>query len=109
MRIAAQKLWLAIDGVDDHVDIAVVIEVAEGAASRGAGRGNSGASIQRDIFEMPVALIAIQQLSLGVAGFGAQLFDLGINMAIANQDVRPAVIIEVEKTTAPSKILRVHA
>src|SRR6202140_4125805 len=58
---------------------------------------------------MPIALVAIQQFSLSVAGFGSQLFDLGINVAIANQDVGPAVVIEVEKSAAPSQILRVHA
>src|SRR3954468_10093613 len=58
---------------------------------------------------MAIVQVLIQKLALRVARLGLELLDLGIDMAIADQDVRPAVIVHVEKTAAPSEELRVRA
>ena len=39
---AMQELRIVVDGVYDYVDVAVVIEIAEGAAASGHGIGDSG-------------------------------------------------------------------
>jgi hypothetical protein len=53
--------------------------------------------------------ILVEQLALRVARFGAQLLHLRIDMAIADEDVGPAITVEIEKTNAPAEILRVAA
>src|SRR5229473_2372588 len=108
-RIAAQKLGKIVDGVDDDVEVAVIVKVAEGAAARGDRHRDTGARVVGSIVEAPVAQILVQQLALRVARFGFQLLDFRINMSIAEEDVRPAVIVHVEKAAAPAEILRMLA
>src|SRR6266851_5470037 len=108
-RIAAQKLGKIVDGVDDDVEIAVVVEVAEGAAARGDGRRDAGTGVVGNVVEAAVAEIFVKQLALRVAGFGLELLDLGIDVAVAEEDVRPAVVVHVKKTAAPAEILGVLA
>src|SRR5207248_6966788 len=59
--------------------------------------------------EAAVAQVPVQQLALRITGFSFELLDLGIDMAVADQDVRPAVVIHVEESAAPAKILRVRS
>src|SRR5260370_41734161 len=51
----------------------------------------------------------VEQFPLRVRRFRFELLDFGIHVAVANQDVGPAVVVEVEKAAAPAKILRVLA
>ena len=97
----------AVDGVDDDVDVAVVVEVSEGAAAASGGRGDAGAALRGDLFEPSVAQVAVEVLVLGIWGFDVQLFDLGIDVAVAEQNVGPAVVVHVEEAAAPAEILRV--
>src|SRR5437660_3531025 len=107
--IAAQKLRKIVDGVDDHVEVAVIVEVAESAAARSDGHGDSGAGIVGNIVEAAVAQILVEQLALRVTCFGLELLDFGIDVAVADKNVGPAVVVHVEETAAPAEILRVLA
>src|SRR5438309_1314801 len=104
--IATKQLRKIVDGVDDDVEVAVIVEVAEGASARGDRRGNSVASVIGNIFEAPVAQIFVEQLALRITRSSLELLDLGINVTVANEDVGPAVIVHVKKTAAPAEILR---
>src|SRR5216684_6417043 len=101
--IAAEELGKIVDGVDDDV------EVAEGAAARGHGHGDAGAGVVRNVGEAAVAEIFIEQLALRVAGFGLELLDFRVDVAVANENVGPAVVVEIEKAAAPAEILGVFA
>ena len=98
-----------VDGVDDHIDVAVIVEIAESTAPRRHRRGDTRPGVEGNVVKAPVAQILVEQLALRVACFRFELLDFGIYMAVANQDVGPAVVVEVEKATAPAKILRVLA
>ena len=98
-----------IDGVDDDVDVAVVVEISERAAPRGHWRGDARPGIEGNVVKAAGAQIFVEQLALRVARFRFELLDLGIHVAVANQDVGPAVVVEVEKAAAPAEILRVLA
>src|SRR5712692_919412 len=65
--------------------------------------------MHRYIFEPPVTQVAIEKFALGVSGLGLQLFDLGIDVAVADQDVGPAVVVEIEKAASPAEIFGVEA
>src|SRR2546425_10566760 len=108
-QIAAEKLRIIVDGVDYDVEIAVIVEIAEGAAARGDGNGDAGAGLAGDVGEAAVAEIFVEQLLLRVAGFGLELLDLGIDVTVADENVGPAVVVHVEKAAAPAEILRVRA
>jgi len=108
-RIAAEELGEIVDSVDDDVEVAVIVEVAEGAAARGHGRGDAGAGVVGNVIEAAVAEIFVEQLALRIAGFGLELLDFGIDVAVADENVGPAVVVHVKKTAAPAEILRVLA
>src|SRR4051794_33884272 len=109
MRVAAQKLRNIVYGVDDDIDIAVIIEIPKSTATRGRWSGDACTSLQRNILESTVAQIFVQQLSLRIPRFGLQLPDLGIDMPVADQDVGPAIVIHIEEPASPTKVLRMQA
>src|SRR5205814_3077931 len=63
-RIATQKLGKSIDGVDDDVEVAVIVEVAESAAARSDRSGDSRTGIVGNIVEAAVTQIFVEQLAL---------------------------------------------
>src|SRR6266481_711935 len=82
--VAAQKLRVIVDGVDDDVKIAVVVEIAEGAAARGDGDGDARAGVIGNVAKVSVAQILVEELALRVAGLGFELLDFGIDVAVAD-------------------------
>src|SRR5271157_212109 len=108
-RVSAHELRQAVHGVDDEIDIAVVVVVAEGAATVGVRNGDARSAILCDFAEAAVVQITVEQFLLGIAGLGGELFDFGIDVAVADEDVGPAVVIEVEPTASPTQVLRVQA
>src|SRR5258708_1559985 len=107
--MAAKELGKIIYGVDDDVEIAVVVEVAEGTSARGDGNGDARAGVIRNVDKPAIERIFVEQLAVRVAVFGLELLDFGIDVAVANEDVGPAVIVHVEKTAAQAEILCVPA
>src|SRR5947207_639248 len=105
--IATQELRKIVDSVDDHVEVAVIVKVAESATARSDRRGDSGPGVVGDILEAPVAEIFVEQFALRITRFRLELLDFGIDVAVADEDVGPAVVVHVKKTAAPSEILRV--
>src|SRR6266566_5173505 len=53
--------------------------------------------------------VEMPEPALSVTGFGGELLDFGIDVAIANQDVRPAIIVKIKEAAAPAEILSVLA
>src|SRR5262245_45467327 len=97
-----------MDIVDGDVDVAVVVDVAERRAPSGVRCGDRSAEPLRDILEAAVPQIAIDDLPLPIAGFGFDLFDLRIDVAVHEKQVEPSVEIEIEEADAPSKPSRVQ-
>src|SRR5207245_5065618 len=62
-----------------------------------------------NIVEAGVAQIFVQELTLWITRVGLKLLDFGIDVAVADEDVRPAIVVHVEETAAPAEILRVLA
>src|SRR6267378_811085 len=108
-RIAAQQLGKIVDGVDDNVEVAVIVEIAEGAAARGDGSGDARAGVVGNIAETAVAEILVKQFALRVARLGLELLDFRVDVAIADKNVGPTVVVHVEKAAAPAEILGVLA
>src|SRR5882762_868560 len=78
-RVAAKELRVIVDGVDDDVEIAVVVEIAEGAAARGDGDGDARAGVIGNVAKVYIAQIFVEQLALRIAGLGFELLDFGID------------------------------
>src|SRR5256885_16684890 len=66
--VAADELWRSVDAIDDEVEIAVIVEVAEGTAARGGGGRNSSARVGGEGFGVGGSPIAVKRVALWVAG-----------------------------------------
>src|SRR5207302_8097565 len=108
-RIAAQKLGIIVHRVDYHVDITVVVKISESAATGGDRLGDARPVLHRDILEAAVSQVSIQQLALRISGLGFELLVFWIYMPVTDQDVWPAIVVHIEESAAPAKILRVRA
>ena len=49
----------------------------------------------------------IEHLALAIAGFARFLAHFGIDVAVASEDVGPAIVIEIEKAGSPAEKARV--
>src|SRR6185312_11179413 len=70
-RVAAEKLGKIVHAIHDYINIAVVIEVAKGAAAPGSGRVDAWATFGGDVFEAAVVQVTIQKLLLRISSLGA--------------------------------------
>src|SRR5262249_24832344 len=105
-RIATNQLGWSVNAIHDEVDVAIVVEVSKSAPARRRGCAQPRAANFRHVLEFAVAQVAVKQLWLRVASLGMELLRLGVHVAIAEQDVRPAIIVEIEKAAPPTEILR---
>src|SRR4051812_8064496 len=99
----------AVQIVDEHVDIAVVVEVAEGTSPAEILRGNRRTGFRGHIAEPAVSEIAIEQPWLPVREVKLPAGDLRVDVAVGDEDVAPAVVVEVEEADAKADVLPVGA
>ena len=107
--IEAEEIGRVVQVVDDDVDVAVVVEVGKGGAAAGLRRRHRRAELLGDVGEAPVAEVAIDDFALLVAGFGLELPHLGIDVAVDEEQIEPAIAVEIEEADAPAKPARVEA
>src|SRR5262249_31178663 len=62
--VASQKLWRVVDTVDEHIDIAIVIEVSERAAAARDLLQDPRSALHGNVCEFAVSQIAVQHLAL---------------------------------------------
>src|SRR6266850_8206597 len=101
VRIQSKKIWRLVDIIDNDIDIAVVIEVAEGTATTGLRSGCRLTQNFCDIFEFSVLQIAVNHLALFVGGLRLELVHLGIDVTVGQEEVQPAAVIQVDEATTP--------
>src|SRR5437660_8653724 len=65
--------------------------------------------LERDVLELPVVLVPIQHFALPKACAQALALNFGIDVAIGHKEIRPTVIIYIDKQRAPAQKLCVGA
>ena len=75
-HIEPEEIGRRVHVVDNHVDVAIVIEVGERGAAAGGRRRDRRAELRRDVLEATVAEVSIDDFSLLIGGFGLQPLDL---------------------------------
>ena len=105
----AQKRRQIIEVENERIDTAIVEVVAKGRATAGEALAYTGTHLRGDILEFAIAQVAIDDARVLVGFPEAIVIDLGINMAVDLEDVRPAVVVEVEEAAAPGDIATVDA
>src|SRR5260370_12762772 len=89
-----------VDAVDYNVDVAVVVEIAKGGAPPRHFFENAGTGVQRDIRKPAVPQIAVQHFAFAITRFRIGLANLGIDVAVADEDVGPTVVVEADVSYA---------
>jgi hypothetical protein len=85
--VAAQQLWAAVHAVHHHIDAAVIVVVAKGAAACGSRVGYSWTAQLGNFLKLAVAEVAVEILMLRVRRIDLRSIDLGIDMAIGDKYV----------------------
>src|SRR5437773_4329071 len=104
-----KKCGRVVHVVDDGVHLPGVEEVAEGGAAGGLLQRDPRPRAERDVPESPVAPVHVKDLSLPVGRVERGAIDLRVDVAIDDQNIRPAVAVEVEEMRAPAEVARVDA
>ena len=87
-------------------------ELSKSPKAQAAGWGggiDAGAGFPGDLFKLAVAEVAVEVFVFGVGGVDGGSVDLGVDVAVRDQDVGPAVVIHVEKADAPAEVAGVDA
>src|SRR6185437_5166242 len=109
LGVVAEEGRTLVDVDDDHINVAVVVEVSEGRASTAAGEVQIWAAICRDIDELARSLVLVDDLAL----FVGEVEVFGVNfrkhVAVRHKDVSPAIVIKIKQSHAPAEELRVSA
>src|SRR5262245_36787377 len=108
-RIRPQQNRKIVDRVDHDVDVAIVVEIAERASATGSRFDKRPADLLGDVFERALTLVLIEDFALRVAGLGGQLLDFGVDVAVDQEDVEPAVVVEIHEPAAPAEEARIDA
>ncbi len=109
VRIAAQQLRDIVYGIKDDIHVAVVIEIPKGTPARRDRLEDRSAEFFRDVPEMSVPQIVIDNLWLAVADVKREPLDFGIDVAVGGENVQPTVVIEIEEAATPAEVARVHS
>ena len=89
--------------------LSVVPEIAYGQAAAGSAEWRCRTRFIGDVGESSVAVVVIKNSRFLKVAAEVLAVDFGIDVAVNQQKIGPAVIVEVEEHRAPSQILRVQA
>src|SRR6266566_681563 len=89
--------------VEDHIDVAVVEDVAEGSAARANDGGQTAAGSRRDFLEFGTVEIAKKLRPLRPRRAPVAFVGDGVNVAVGDEEVEKAVVVEIEEAGAPAE------
>ena len=101
-RNVVKQLHRTVQHRDDHVDVAVIVEVSESDSTvRGVLR-KIGAGAGTHILKLAVAQIAKDRIRLRVLALGNQAADIVENIGARHKQVLPAIVVEVDDPVSPA-------
>src|SRR5258708_37517716 len=87
---------------DDDVQIAVIVEVSEGATAAGVQCSHSWASFVAQLFKPPIPQIAKNNARALVRKLRKGFLYVGVDVSCNQKDVRVAIIIKVHDSCTPA-------
>ena len=91
------------------LQITTVVEIGDGGTTRRMLRFNAGTRLARHIVEPPIATVPVKQSPLVKGLINVGVVDGGVDMTICDENILPAVLIEVEKSGSPAEELCVNS
>src|SRR4030095_16904042 len=105
--LVAQQGGPGIQVVHDDVDVAVVVQITERASASVIFSHDSRSRLRGNVFEAALAQIAIENAALFVGDMQLAARQLSVDMAIGDENVLPAVVVEIKKADAETEIFAV--
>ena len=99
----AKKSGSGVEVVEDHIEVTVVEEVAEGGAARANDGSEAAAGGGRDFLKSEAVEIAKKLRALGPGGAPIALVGDGINVAVGDKKIEKAIVVEIKKAGAPAE------
>jgi hypothetical protein len=107
-HVVAQQRGRLVQIHDQDIDVAIVIEIAEGHAAAGMRLGDAGPRQVAQFFEFAVSQIAKNHAGRFVGRVGRLLLHFGIDHAGGEEQVGKAVVVQVHDAGAPADVARFH-
>src|SRR5208283_3649764 len=102
-QVVAQQRWRLVHIYDQNIQIAVVVDITECAAAARMRRGHTRTGIG-NLFEGAVAKVPEQKSGRLVRVLRQELLNLRVDASGDQEDVRPAIIVEVYNPRSPTGI-----
>src|ERR1039458_3724756 len=90
--------------VGEDLESPIVVDVAHGETARRVRRRDSGPSLGGNIREPAVTQVSIENGALAEAQVRAFSIDLGKHVAADQNQVAPAIVVEVEELASPTHV-----
>src|SRR2546428_699690 len=94
----------AVNIFDHNVNSPIVVEITKSSAAARLRDGNCRADEIADIPKCAVVLVQEYELPLAVLGSHLERIHLRINVTVDDEQVRPAVVIQVNAARAPTQV-----
>jgi len=80
--LVAEQRRRSVEVIDHNLEMAVVVQVPEGAPAGDALRGDSKSGFRRDIDKASVAAVAVKQAGLFIGDMQLTAGDLGVYVTV---------------------------
>src|SRR5258706_4205415 len=102
--VVQEKRGWRSDIEDRHIDVAIIIDVAEGYAPARLDGSVVQTRGPRDLIERAITLITVKQERFTVLDVLMQAVDVRRDVAGCDEQVRQAVIVKIDEARAPRNI-----
>src|SRR5215472_19090533 len=92
--------------VHQNLNSTVIIEVRGRYTMAVEECGDPLTCLKRDILELPVLSVPVKRFAFPEGRVQPPAIYLGVNMAISHKQVRPAIVVYIEKKRSPTQDLR---
>jgi len=94
---------------DDGGEASVVPEIADGQAARRIYGGDARTGVGGNVGERAVSVVVIKDARFLEGAAEMLAVDFGVDVAVDEEEIGPAVVVEVEEHRAPAEIFGVEA
>src|SRR5258706_6096537 len=88
--------------IEDNIDVAIIEEVSERSASGGHDEGQAASGCRRHLLELSAIQIAEKLRAVGPGSAPITLINCRIYVAISDEYITEAIVVEIEETSTPS-------
>src|SRR6267143_947399 len=102
LAIVLQQTGRVMAIVHQNLYPSIIIEIRGRHTVAIERRSDARASVEGDVFELPVVLVPVKHFALPESAVEAVRIDLGIDVAIGHEQVRPSIVVNINKERSPT-------